>query len=261
MNDDYFDAKAYAIRVIKAKGYDPAKAADVADVFALQWPFWKELIQKHRLGDDEKRAEHLLTSFATKTVIGGVAKILETFAAHLDAQPKQGGSPDWTQAGREWAECCFCDGRGVVSEIPCRIVRRGEVIERAYSFACVCDGGKRFAGMKIAEDWMLNFARDRKQAEIASVPTTLERYGIDPNADPQTRARQFHAAFTRMKQDVASRKATAKNVRPSVPRSVEEARAAMSLVRATKTKPAEKIDPERMALAAFTNGDERNEWE
>lgn len=270
MSDDPFNAKRFAVRVMQSKGYMAKKLpdgtyidtdAEVMTVFDLQLPSWQALFAKHHFAANESHAEHMLTSFGHREVKGGPGKVLETFAAHLEAQPKQGGSPDWTQNGREWADCCFCDGRGIVSNIPCRVARRGETVDREYSFACVCDRGKFFGTMKRAEDWMLNFARDRKQAEIDRVVPNLKRYGIDPNADAPTRAKQFRAAIQRMKQQIATRAATSRTASPSIPRDVDEARAALSLARAAKTKPVEKLDPERMALAAFTNGDERNEWE
>lgn len=255
-----FDAMNYAARVMRAKGYDPAEDEDAADVFELQWPGWQDLINRNRIGDDPSKAEQLLTTFMHRELKGGCTRVLEAFAAHLAAQPRQGGSPDWSRAGREWSECGYCDGRGVVSEIPCRVERRGEVVVRNYSFSCVCDRGRFFGGMKPAESWMLNHAADRKRAEIAGHEAKLRRYGIDPKASATTRAQQFRRAIGGMVAAVASGAVTAKLVQPILPKTVEEARSILA-ERRRKTNPPEVLHPERVALAIFANGDERNEWE
>jgi hypothetical protein len=231
------------------------------ETFRIQLPYWKDLFAKYHLADDLQRAEHLLTSFSRREVIGDHGRVLETFEIHLKAQPKQGGSPDWSKAGREWSECAYCDGRGVVSDIPGKVVRRGEEVDRVYSFACVCDRGRFFAGMKVAEDWMLRFAADRKLSEIQAHEETLARFGIDPKADAPTRARQYRAAILRMKQQVGSGQATAKTARPNPPTTVEAARALMANRKPAKPTPPEALNPEALALAAYDNGDERNEWE
>lgn len=269
MTSEPFDPKNFALRIMRAKGYMLKRLpdgtfidtdADVNAVFQLQFPSWKALFEKHRVGADKEKAEHLLTSFGHREVIGGAGKVLETFAAHLDAQPKQGGSPDWSQASREWAECGWCDGRGIVSDIPVLVDRRGEVVERIYSFACRCDRGRFFAAMKVAEDWMIAYAADRKTAEIARHESVLRRFGIDPKADGATRARQFRRAIGGMLEAVASGKVTAKLVQPILPKTVEEARSILA-DRRRRTSPPEKLNPERVALAIYGNGDERNEWD
>ena len=194
-----------------------------------------------------------------REVIGGATRILEAFAKHLDAQPKQGGSPDWIAASREMAECAYCDGRGVVSKIPVNVVRRGKVVSREFSFACVCDRGRLFAGMRIAEDWMIRFAIERKKAEIAKVDANLERIGINPDADLDTQRRQFRQGIRRMREQVASGTATAKTATPVLPRTVDEAKSLLTKHR--KPEPPPQLNPERVALAVYANGDERNEWE
>lgn len=242
-----FDAKGYAARVMRSKGYMLKRLpdgtyidtdADVNAVFGLQWPSWKALIEKHRLDCDPEKAEKILTAFGHKEVIGGASKVLETFSKHLDAQPNQGGSPDWSQAGKEWSECAYCDNRGIVSDVPCRVMRHGVPVERKYSFACICRAGERFPGTRKADDWMIDFAIQRKQAEIDRLDGFLDRYGIDPDASPATRAAQFRRAFRGMSQAVGKNGTTAKSVRPP-----------------------EVLNPEVMALAAYENGDTRNEWE
>lgn len=267
MTGEPFDAKNYAVRVMRTRGYMLKRMSDgtfvdtdpdVMAVFGLQFPSWKALFEKHRIDADPERAEHLLTSFGHREVIGGASKVLETFAAHLDAQPRQGGSPDWSKAGREWTECAYCDGRGVVSEVPCLVIRHGDEVERKFSFACVCDAGRRFAGMKVAEDWMIRFAADRKSREIATHKEKLIRFGVDPDADPKTRATQFRRAFATMRSQVGRDGQTARTVRPMLPRSVDEAR---TMLAGRHIDPPEHLDPEAMALAAYANGDERNEWE
>lgn len=251
-----FNARNYAERIMKAKGYDPEANDENADVFELQWPFWQDLINRHRIGDDLSRAEQILTRFAQRETFGGVTKVLESFSKHLEAQPKQGGSPDWSKAGREWRECGYCDGRGIVSEIPCRVERRGETVDRVYSFACGCDSGRRFPGMKVAEDWMIRHAADRKSREIAEHRDKLRRFGVDPDADQATRNRQFARAIRSMREQIGRNGVTAKTVQPVLPKTVEEARAVLG-----RPKPPESLDPERLAYSIFDNGDERNEWE
>jgi hypothetical protein len=264
-----FEWKRYVIRIMQQKGYMAKKLpngayvdvdADVMEIFRLQEPSWKSLIERHNLAADRERAEHLLTTFGHREVVGGVGKILETFSKHLEAQPKQGGSPDWSKAGREWRECVWCDGRGVVSNIPVLVERRDEVVERTYSFACKCDNGRRVAGIRVADDWMIQYAADRKTAEIHAHEAKLKRYGIDPKADGATRARQFRRAIGGMLEAVASGKVTAKLVQPILPKTVEEARSILA-DRRRRTSPPEKLNPERVALAVYGNGDERNEWE
>lgn len=241
-----FDAMSYAARAMKAKGYDIEANDEYADIFELQWPGWRELLAKHRIGEDQQKAEQILTGFMQREVIGGATRILEAFAKYIDAQPKQGGSPDWIAASREMADCAYCDGRGVVSNIPVHVVRRGETVTREYSFACVCDRGRRFAGMKIAEDWMIHIAIDRKKAEIAKVPTNLAKLGIDPDADLETQRRQFRQGVRRMREQVASGSKPVAAVAQPVP---------------AKPEPPEQLNPERLALAVYANGDDRNEWE
>lgn len=267
MNDGTFNHRRYAIRVMQSKGYMLKKLPDgtfvdtdveVMTVFNLQLPSWKSLVEKHHLAADESIAERMLTSFGHREVKGGPGKVLETFAAHLDAQPKQGGSPDWSKAGKEWRECAYCDGRGVVSDIPCTVERKGDILERKYSFACVCERGTFFGGMLKAPDFVLRYAADRKTAEIAGHRDKLKRWGIDPDASPQKRAEQFHRAIRSMKQQVGSGTAKARTVRPELPKTVEEARAIMA---ARKPQPPEKLNPERVALAVFANGDDRGDWE
>lgn len=269
MSHEPFEPDRYAIRVMQSKGFFLKRTpmgyidvdADVMAVFRLQLPSWKWLFEKHGLAADNERAERILISFGQREVIGGASKVQETFAAHLDAQPKQGGSPDWSQASREWAECGWCDGRGIVSDIPVLVDRRGEVVERIYSFACRCDRGRFFAAMKVAEDWMIAYAADRKTAEIARHESVLRRFGIEPKASQQTRNRQFRAAIRSMVEQVGSGRATAKTARPILPRTVEEARAVLANARAGRPiEPPPELDPENLALAVYDNGDERGEW-
>jgi hypothetical protein len=270
VNDEPFSHKRFAIRVMQSKGHFLKKLpdgtyvdtdAEVMTVFNLQLPSWEALFKKHNFAADESFAERMLTAFGHREVKGGPGKVLETFAAHLDAQPRQGGSPDWSKAGREWRECGYCDGRGVVSDIPVRVERRGETVDRTYSFACVCDNGRRFAGVKVAEDWMIRFAADRKTAEIARHEARLASFGIDPRANEQARASQFRAAILRMRQQVGSGAATARTATPSPPQTVVEARAMLAARKPRKPSPPPQLNPEAVALAVFANGDERNEWE
>ena len=256
-----FDAMTYAARIMRSKGYDPEDSDEAADIFDLQWKAWQELFAKHRIGDDLSRAEQLLTGFMQRELKGGVTRVLEAFAAHLDAQPRQGGSPDWSKAGREWRECAYCDGRGVISNIPCMVERRGESLFRKYSFACVCDNGRRFAGMKVAEDWMVQYAADRATRWINVHRAKLERFGIDPDADAATRAMEFAAAIRGMRQQVGQNGKTARTVQPVNPQTVDEARAMLASRKPRKPDPPPQLNPEAMALAVFDNGDERNEWE
>lgn len=260
-NASDFDPMIYAARVMRSKGFDTEGNDEFTDVFELQWPSWQHLINRHRLADDPSRAEQVLTLFMQREFIGGVTKVLEAFAKHLDGQKPSGGSPDWSQAGREWAECCFCDGRGIVSGVPVWVRNRaGDDERRFYSFACKCERGRFFAGVKIADDDMLRYAADRKQAEIDGHKAKIERYGIDPEADGRTRARQFRAAVRSMVDAVASGKVTAKLVQPILPRTVEEARLILA-DRKRKANLPERLNPDRVALAVFANGDDRNEWE
>lgn len=270
MSDEPFSYKRFAIRVMQSKGYMLKKLpdgtyidtdAEVMTVFNLQLPSWKSLIEKHHFAADESVAERMLTTFGHREVKGGPGKVLETFAAHLEAQPKQGGSPDWSKAGKEWRECAYCDGRGVISNIPCMVERRGESLFRNYSFACKCDNGRRFAGMKVAEDWMIQYAADRATRWIDVHRAKLERFGIDPGADAVTRASQFRQAIQSMRQQVGQNGQTARTVQPAIPKTVDEARAMLASRKPRKPAPPPQLNPEALALAVYDNGDERNEWE
>lgn len=266
---ELFEPKRYAMRIMQSKGYFAKKTpngyidtdADVMAVFQLQMPSWQFLFTKHNLAANVERSEQILLSFGHREVMGGPNKVLETFAQHLDAQPKQGGSPDWSQAGREWAECGWCDGRGVVSAIPVRVQIHGEIEEREYSFACKCDRGRFFAGMRVADDWMIQYAADRKTAEIARHKDVLRRFGIDPEANQATRNRQYRAAIRSMVEQVGSGRATARTVRPFLPKTVEEAKAMLAGTNAGRhMEPPPELDPENLALAVYDNGDERGDW-
>lgn len=245
INENDFEPRAYAQRVMAAKGYDVEASDEFADIFELQWPGWRDLIARHRIGDELSRAEQLLTTFMQREVIGGATRILEAFAKHLDIQPKQGGSPDWATAAREMSACAYCEGRGVVSNVPCETRNKwGETVTREYSFACVCDRGRFFGGMRVATDDMLRFAVQRHHEDVKRGRGVLERLGVDPDAAIETQRAQFRQAMQRMKREVASGKA-----KP----------AAAKLTAATN-RPPEKLNPERVALAVYDNGDERNEW-
>lgn len=270
MSDEPFNAKRYAIRVMQSKGYMLKRLpngayvdadVEVMTVFNLQLPSWEALIKKHHFAENESHAEQMLTSFGMREVMGGASKVLETFAAHLDAQPKQGGSPDWTTATRELTECAYCENRGVVSNVPCRVRNKwGEEVVREYSFACVCDRGRYFAGMPVAQDWMLHFALDRRKQQTAEGRVSLKRLGVDPDSPIETQRKQFRQAMASMKAQVGKNGQTAKTVRPVLPQTVEEARA-MLAARKPAVNPPEQLNPDRLALAVYANGDERNEWE
>lgn len=255
-----FDPMTYAARFMKAKGFDPETDEDAADIFELQWPGWQDVINRHRIGDDLPRAEQLLTGFMQRELKGGATRVLEAFATYLETRPKQGGSPDWTAATREISECAYCENRGVVSNVPCRVRNKwGEECVREYSFACVCDRGRFFGGMTVAQDWMIHFALDRRKAETAKARETLGRLGVNPDAPIETQRKQFRQAMASMKAQVGRDGLTAKTVRPILPQTAEEARA--MLARRKRVEPPEVLNPDRVALAVFANGDERNEWE
>jgi hypothetical protein len=264
-----FDAKGYAARVMRSKGYMLKRLpdgtyldidADINAVFSLQWPSWKALIEKHRLDADPQRAEQVLTGFGHREVIGGASKVLETFAKHLEAQPRQGGSPDWSQAATEESDCPYCDNRGIVSDIPCRVIRQGVEVDRKYSFACVCRSGDRFPGMRKAEDWMIRFASDRKYTEA----DRLHRWRQERDAAGDTIA-DFRGGYRAwLDRQIQARKDLKSGVfgRRQPSGSMAKAYKALEDVRPTvKTKPPEKLNPDRLALAVYANGDERNEWE
>jgi hypothetical protein len=250
VSDEPFNARWYAIRVMQSKGYMLKKLPngayvdtdlEVMTVFNLQLPSWESLIKKHHFAEDESKAEQMLTGFGLREIKGGASKVLETFAAHLDAQPKRGGSPDWSTASREMTECAYCENRGVVSNVPCRVRNKwGEEVDREYSFACVCDRGRFFAGMPAAKDWMIHFALDRRKRQTAEARANLARLGVDVDASIDEQRRQFRKAFARMK----SQAATGRKAAPS-----------------RNAKAPDTLNPEKLAMAVFANGDERNEWE
>lgn len=281
-NENDFQGKSYVARIMKAKGFDPDANDEYDDIFKLQWPAWQDLLNRHRIGDDLSKAEQLLTTFIQRETFGGATKVIESFAKHLDAQPKQTGSPDWTRALGEPQECGWCDGRGVISDIPVRVERRGQVVDRKYSFACKCDRGRFFGGMRIAEDWMVQYAADRKQAEVDAHREKLKRYGIDPEASPQKRAEQFRAFIKEMKEQEAARKSGGKREAKSPsgvmqaahaaiakvksrtefePEVVDDIRQKITAARSRFVNPPEKLNPDRIALAVYASGDARNEWE
>jgi hypothetical protein len=255
-----FDPMGYASRIMKAKGHDPEENDDCADIFELQWPSWQNLINRHRIGEDLSKAEQLLTTFMQRETFGGPTKVIEAFAKHLDAQPRQGGSPDWSTAATEENDCPFCDNRGIVSDVPCRVIRQGVEVDRKYSFACVCRSGDRFPGMRKAEDWMLQFSRDRKYSEA----DRLHRWRQERDAAGDTIA-DFRGGFRAwLNRQIQARKDTKAGAfaRRQPSGSMVRAYQALEDVRSPpKAKPPEQLNPERIALAAYANGDERNEWE
>jgi len=273
VNDEAFDPKSYACRVMRTKGYLLKRLpdgtfidtdADVNSIFQLQFPSWKALFEKHRIGSDPSRAEQLLTTFGHVEVIGGASKVLETFAQHLAGQPRDFGSPDWKAAADHPDDCPFCENRGVVSDIPVGVWRRGELVERNYSFACVCRSGDRFPGTRKADDWMLNFALDRKlrendrlhrwrQERDAAGDTIADfRGGFRAWLDRQTQARKDAKAGKRGHRQPSGAMGQAYKALESV---LPE-----STVRPKPTpKPPEHLNPEALAAAAFANGDERGE--
>lgn len=86
IDDNDFEPMDYVSRIMKAKGYDVHETDEHADIFELQWPAWRDLLTRYRIGDDISRAEQLLTTFMQRELRGGPTRVLESFAAHLDSQ-------------------------------------------------------------------------------------------------------------------------------------------------------------------------------
>jgi hypothetical protein len=265
-----FDPMGYAARIMKAKGFDVELNADNEDIFDLQWSGWQNLFNRHRIGEDLSKAEQLLTTFIQRETFGGPTKVIEAFAKHLEAQPRQGGSPDWSTAATEENDCPFCDNRGIVSAVPCRVIRKGEEVDRKYSFACTCQAGKRFTGIQPAEDWVLQHALDRKHREA----DRLHRWRQGRDAAGDTIA-DFRGGFRAwLDRQIEARKYAKSGTMDRAYNAIKEVSTAIDkekadkakevlagLKQAAKTKPPEQLNPERIALAAYANGDERNEWE
>lgn len=154
----------YCAKVMRSKGYDPTANVDVGDIFIIQKDGWISTFEKYRLGSSEDRRSDVLKGFAARQVIGGAGKILEAFTAYLAGRAAQDQpGPDWSARGP--SRCGFCNNSGIVSEVPVASATGRFVGVRLYSFACVCDLGRRFPGTKIAEEWMLQFARIRAGQE------------------------------------------------------------------------------------------------
>lgn len=154
-----FDELEYVGRIFRLKGHSP-EHDDVMDIMDIQMPAWRDLLTSHRVQVDPDRAERILTTFGpVKTY--GVNSIIEAFGEHLERQPKEFVQDPWAKAAAETRRtvCSHCEGRGVVSEIPCRSHRWDG--ERLYSFRCVCDASNAFPGVPVAEPWMLEFATRR----------------------------------------------------------------------------------------------------
>lgn len=277
IDDNDFEPMDYVSRIMKAKGYDVHETDEHADIFELQWPAWRDLLTRYRIGDDISRAEQLLTTFMQRELRGGPTRVLESFAAHLDSQPKATGSPDWTaEASRLDSECDACESRGVVSGIPVVTWLNGQRVERVYSFACVCRLADRFPGMRRADDWMIDFARRRTLAER----DRLLRWRRERDAEGDTIA-DFRGGFRlwleRQKlHREHEKKSPARTWQPSgamahahrkladvrtTPMSEAAKRAAMNAARNGRRAldPPDHLNPDRLALAALTDGDERGE--
>lgn len=102
-----------------------------------------------------------------------------------------------------------------------------------------------------------------RREEIARSGSTLIRMGIDPEAPDELRQKQFREWILGMKTRLA--RGMVKGSTPEPPRkppSCEQAEKAIASIRKpAKPNPPEALNPEALALAAFSNGDERNEWE
>jgi hypothetical protein len=102
-----------------------------------------------------------------------------------------------------------------------------------------------------------------RREEIARSGSTLIRMGIDPEAPDELRQKQFRAWIVGMKARLG--RELAQGSQPEPPRkppSREQAEKALASVRKpAKPNPPPQLNPEALALAAYDNGDERNDWE
>lgn len=96
----------------------------------------------------------------------------------------------------------------------------------------------------------------KRREEEAKAGSTLIRFGIDPDLPEDEKLRLFRAAIVRMKQGIGQQ---AKPPAPAKPVGREQARAMLTACK--RPEPPDQLNPERVALAVYANGDERNEWE
>lgn len=175
------EALEFCAAVMRAKGYDPTHNIDVGDIFMLQRDSWLDVYEKYRLGESEHRRRDVLSGWSSRAFIGNAGRVLEAFTAYLSgrsAQDKPG--PDWSRRGE--SRCGYCEGRGIVSNIPVASADGRFDGIRLYSFACVCDRGRMFGGMKTAEEWMLLVAVKRAGMEAER----LRQWRRDNDCDADT---------------------------------------------------------------------------
>lgn len=190
MSNREFDGKSFVARLFRMKGHDPAKNEDVAVIMQLQWKAWNGLMEKHRIAMDTDRAEKLLVEFGPiKTY--GPAELIEAFGSFLSGQPKEliSAGPDWEAEGQraQNERCQYCDGCGLISDVPCESPNGRYEGTRNYSFRCTCFAGFRFPNVAEATPEMLDFAIVRRGKEIDRARNWARERGIDDDTLPQFR--------------------------------------------------------------------------
>lgn len=185
-----FDPKDYLERIFRLKGHAPESNPDIIEIMRIQWPSWKSLFERHRLPVDSGRAETLLTDFGPVQTYGP-ASIIEAFSDYLDAKPKTFvGGPDWAEIGRTApsGRCPYCDGRGIVSDIPVQSATGRYQGVRHYSFRCCCFAAIAYGGTPEATPQMLEYAQKRHGREADKRKEWLKANGFDFQTESQFRA-------------------------------------------------------------------------
>ena len=183
----------YVQQLFIQRGYDPNADDAAAAVFDAQWDNWKRLIVKTGLNNDRGMADDVAFEFSSKRVVGGAARIYETFADFVCGRP---------QPVREFQEardhskedCDTCGNIGVIMV---------ETARGQHAYGCRCMNAIKYAGIpkatpdQLAQAW-------REQREEAD---RLRTWAMDRGMDYDGNLDDFRANFRRWFESAGTAKA------------------------------------------------------
>lgn len=243
-------AQDYVNLLFKNRGFDPEKE-EVFEVIETQWENWKRLLVQSGLNADKSLADDVAYEFSTKRVIGGAPRIFEHFADFVLGKPKQVREFEAAKyTVRENVRCDFCDGRGVVM-IPMTRERDGITQTHDKAFKCECEASMPYSSLILASAEMLEFARRSIKARNRELSTWAEANGLD-----ESRPAEFRRRWAKM----FTAKSIFSDSNKNTPRFNSEAEHEESDADEREIVVASIPDDRAMALAAYTDGDERG-WD
>ena len=243
--------KDYVNSLFKSRGYDPEKE-EVFDVIENQWDNWKRLMVQSGLNADKGVAEDVAYEFSTKRVMGGASRIFEHFADYVLSKPKKVREFESAKyVIRENVRCDICEGRGVVMIPVKEITRAGLERTEERGYKCECEAAIPYSSIPAASPEMLGFACREVRRRDQELAGWSAANGLD-ESDPVEYRRQWaqlfsaRPLFTIQAKD-GPRTGRDKPVEESTTREREVVRAGIPSDR-------------EMAMAAYTDGDERG-WD